>query len=206
MIGGVHLFLLGLTASFGPCLFFCTPIVFPLLLSYGRQFLFIFLFTRLFTFLLLSLFAFSLGKVLFRVLSEYRSLLFVIAGLFVIFLGLWLIFKGRHPFCPKGSFNWRSKSLTSIFLGITFGLLPCAPSLAVLTYIALESSSYFHSGLLGLAFGGGEMVAPFLIAIFFQSLLLPKIVSDRWLRIIQFLSVILLFLIGVQLLLRGMPR
>lgn len=142
MIGqAVSLFFLGLSASFGPCLLFCTPIVLSLIFSYERQFLFIFLFSRLVTFFLLSLMAFALGRILLQSFIQYRNLLFIAAGLFILFLALWLIFKGGHLLCPKGSFNFQSRYLTSILLGIILGLLPCAPSLAVLTYIALEGKN-----------------------------------------------------------------
>ncbi len=203
MIGGLHLFFIGLTASFGPCLLFCTPVVFPLILSYERRFLFIFLLTRLVTFLFLSLLAFTLGKILLHFLNQYRNLLFIAAGLFILSLSLWLIFKGGHLFCPRGSFQWRSKYLTSIFLGIIFGLLPCAPSLAVLTYITLEGKNYFHSGLLGFAFGSGETASPLLFTFFLRSLLLPRITSYKWIRIIQYISAVLLFFIGIRILLKG---
>lgn len=204
MIGQFQLFLLGLTTSFGPCLFLCTPLIFPLFFTQPKYFPLFFLLFRLFAFILLTLLAFSFGNLFFQFFVPNRGLISIIAGLFLFFLGFWSFFQKSSFFCPK-KLQWQNHYLFSIILGIIFGLLPCPPTLAVLTYVMLEGKNFLNAGYLGLAFALGKLIFPLLILLFAQSLLY-KIREKNWLQIFPFLSLIIFFLIGFQLLLRGLPK
>ncbi len=198
----LQIFLLGLATSFGPCLFLCAPLIFPLLFTQNQRFLFLFLLSRLLTFLLLSLLAYLLGRIFFQVLGGAKGLLFLFAGLFLYFLGIWSTLREKRVSCPKRL--TKGGSFLSIFLGLLFGLLPCPPSLAVLTYIMVEGKGYLHSLLLGLAFGSGELILPLFLASFLPSLF--SRLSPKVYKVFQFLSLIIFFLIGAQLIRRGLLR
>ncbi|MEO0109940.1 MAG: sulfite exporter TauE/SafE family protein [candidate division WOR-3 bacterium] len=200
----LQLFLFGLITSFGPCLFLCAPLIFPLIFTQPKYFSLFFLLFRLFAFVALSLLVFSFGNFLFRFLVPNRGLISIIAGLFLFFLGFWSFFGKGHFFYPK-RFQWENRYFFSIILGILFGLLPCPPTLAVLTYLMLEGKTFLNAGYMGLAFALGEMILPLAI-LFFSQPLLYRIRNEKWLQISPFLSLILFFLIGFQLLLRGLPR
>uniref|UniRef100_A0A7C3UQ82 Urease accessory protein UreH-like transmembrane domain-containing protein n=1 Tax=candidate division WOR-3 bacterium TaxID=2052148 RepID=A0A7C3UQ82_UNCW3 len=204
MVGLLNLFLLGLTTSFGPCLFLCTPLIVPLIFTQRKHFIFLFLFSRLLSFLLLSFLAFLSGKILSPFFHQYRSLVFIVAGLFIFFLGIWSFSQRGIIFCPR-RFKWENKYLFAIILGIILGFLPCPPSLAVLTYVILEGKNVFYSLLLGLAFGLGEISFPIFLT-FFSQPFLSKTANDKSFRIVQVFSFLLLLLIGFQLLVKGLIR
>lgn len=209
MVNLIELFTIGITMAFGPCLFFCTPIV----LSYigttqdsgrkGFKSVLIFSLSRAIIYVLLGLLAGSLGKMLTTSLDKYSLAIYITGGTFISLSGI-LILLGKNPnlhLCQiLRKYTVEDNTRNTIILGIIIGLLPCTPLLGILVYISLISKDLWQGALLGLSFGVGTMISPLIIfGILVSSL--PKIIikSPKTLDIFKKACGFLLFLFGVQL-------
>ena len=206
----IELFSIGITMAFGPCLFFCTPIV----LSYiagtqesgrkGFQSVLIFSLSRAIIYVLLGSLAGFLGKILTATLDKYTLTIYIIGGTFISLSGI-LILMGKNPnlhLCQiLRKYTTENNIRSSIILGIIIGLLPCTPLLGILVYISLISKGLWQGALLGFSFGVGTIISPLIILGILVSAL-PKIIikSPKVLEIFKKACGFLLFLFGVQLL------
>ncbi len=126
---------------------------------------FVFFLGLLVVFLPLGLGVAGLGQLL----SEYHDLIFIIGGLFLLFLGA-SILLGRHfslPFSVSPSI--KVKGAGSIFvLGIFsgFATLCCAPVLAGVIALSVLPGSVFWGGVYSLAYVLGMVIPLFGIAFF----------------------------------------
>lgn len=209
MVNVIELFTIGITMAFGPCLFFCTPIV----LSYigatqdggrkGFKSVLIFSLSRAFVYVILGLLAGLFGKILTTSLDKYSLTIYFIGGIFISLSGI-LILLGKNPnlhFCQiLRKYSVENDIRSSIFLGMIIGLLPCTPLLGILIYIGLISKDLWQGALLGFSFGIGTIMSPLIIfGILVSSL--PKMIikSPKTLDIFKKACGFLLFLFGVQL-------
>lgn len=209
MVNLIELFTIGITMAFGPCLFFCTPII----LSYiagtqdsgrkGFKSVLIFSLSRAFIYVLLGLLAGLLGKILTTSLDKYSLTIYITGGAFISLSGI-LILLGKNinlPICETlRKYTVENDIRSSIVLGIIIGLLPCTPLLGILVYISLISKDLWQGALLGLSFGVGTIISPLIIfGILVSSL--PKIIikSPKILDIFKKTCGFLLFLFGVHL-------
>jgi thiol:disulfide interchange protein DsbD len=206
----IELFTIGITMAFGPCLFFCTPIV----LSYiagtqesgrkGFQSVLIFSLSRAIIYVLLGSLAGFFGKMLTSTLDKYTLTIYIIGGTFISLSGI-LILMGKNlnlPLCKiLRKYTTENDIRSSIILGIIIGLLPCTPLLGILVYISLISKGLWQGALLGFSFGVGTIISPLIILGILVSAL-PKIIikSPKVLEIFKKICGFLLFLFGVQLL------
>jgi sulfite exporter TauE/SafE len=172
MINIFELFTIGITMAFGPCLFFCTPIV----LSYiagtqdnwrkGFKSVLIFSMSRAIVYVLLGLLAGFFGKMLTTTLDKYSLTIYFIGGIFISLSGI-LILLGKNPnlhLCQTlRKYTVEDDIRNTIILGIIIGLLPCTPLLGILVYISLVSKDLWQGALLGLSFGVGTMISPLII-------------------------------------------
>ncbi|GAG45389.1 unnamed protein product, partial [marine sediment metagenome] len=138
MINLIELFMIGITMAFGPCLFFCTPII----LSYvagtqdsgrkGFKSVLIFSLSRAFIYVLLGLLAGFFGKMLTTTLDKYSLTIYFIGGIFISLSGI-LILLGKNPnlhLCQiLRKYTVGDDIRNTIILGIIIGLLPCTPLL-----------------------------------------------------------------------------
>ncbi|MBA7494417.1 Thiol:disulfide interchange protein DsbD [subsurface metagenome] len=209
MINLIELFMIGITMAFGPCLFFCTPIV----LSYiagtqdsgrkGFKSVLIFSLSRAFIYVLLGLLAGFFGKMLTTTLDKYSLTIYFIGGIFISLSGI-LILLGKNPnlhLCQiLRKYTVEDDIRNTIILGIIIGLLPCTPLLGILVYISLVSKDLWQGALLGLSFGVGTMISPLIIFGILVSTL-PKIImkNSKTFEIFKKACGFLLFLFGVQL-------
>ncbi len=182
------IFLLGLLFGSGPCLVSCGP----LLVSYvagteksmrqGAAAYFLFSSAKILAYLLLSLAVFFAGRlVIDRLLGDFSKYIFVSAGVFIVILGVFIAVGSRPEFRPWQLFYARfinndRKSL--LILGLVTGLLPCAPLLAVFSYLGLVSGSWPRALYYGLLFGAGTMISP-LLALTICAGLVRRFLSDR---------------------------
>ena len=209
MINIVELFTIGITMAFGPCLFFCTPIV----LSYvagtqdnwrkGFKSVLIFSFSRAIIYVLLGLLAGFFGKILTTSLDKYSLTIYLIGGIFISLSGI-LILMGKNPnlhLCQiLRKYSIENDIRSSIILGIIIGLLPCTPLLGILAYISLISKDLWQGALLGFSFGVGTIISPLIIFGILVSSLPKKIIkSPKTFDIFKKACGFLLFLFGVQL-------
>jgi len=195
--------------AFGPCLFFCTPIV----LSYiggtqdsgqkGFKSVLIFSLSRAFIYVLLGLLAGLFGKILTTSLDKYSLAIFITSGAFISLSGI-SILLGKNPnlhFCQiLRKYTVEDNIRNTIILGIIIGLLPCTPLLGILVYISLTSKDLWQGALLGLSFGIGTIISPLIIFGIVVSSLPKKIIKNpKIFEIFKKACGFLLFLFGVQL-------
>lgn len=167
----LELFLTGVSLGFGPCLFFCVPIIIPYIAGTSKNWMeglkaiLAFSLSRFSGYALLGLAAGLSGQVLVEFLGQTNFSLYVwiMGGLFISALGCLILFGVE----PKVSF-FRSFSRTIdgglvslALLGFLVGITPCAPLIGVLTYIALNVESPLAGALHSMCFGlGAAIVTP----------------------------------------------
>ncbi len=209
MVNLIELFTIGIAMAFGPCLFFCTPIV----LSYiagtqdswrkGVKSVLIFSLSRAIVYVLLGSLAGFFGKLLTTTLDKYGLTIYFIGGMFISLSGI-LILLGKNPnlrLCQiLRKYTVENDIRSSIVLGIIIGLLPCTPLLGILVYISLISKDLWQGALLGFSFGVGTIISPLIIFGILVSSLPKKIIkSPKTFEIFKKVCGFLLFLFGVQL-------
>jgi sulfite exporter TauE/SafE len=139
--------------------------------------------------------------------EEAVKYLFFTAGAIIILIGAVMIAgKGRGgAFCSflhRHMLEDDKKSV--IVMGIVIGLLPCAPLIALFSYIFLVSKTIAHSVLYSIAFGLGTAISPLLILVIFAGLV-PKLTAarERFSRIVTIVSGSIIVIMGLQLLWRA---
>jgi len=195
MVNIIELFTIGIAMAFGPCLFFCTPIV----LSYiagtqdswrkGFKSVLIFSLSRAIVYVLLGSLAGFFGKLLTTTLDKYGLTIYFIGGMFISLSGI-LILLGKNPnlhLCQiLRKYTVENDIRSSIVLGIIIGLLPCTPLLGILVYISLISKDLWQGALI-------------IFGILVSSLPKKIIKSPKTFEIFKKVCGFLLFLFGVQL-------
>lgn len=164
-------FVAGLAALFAPC---CIAVLLPAYLgSVFRQKSKVFLMTFVFflglfvVFLPLGLGIGGLGQFF----GKYHNALYAFGGIFLLFLGIFLLL-GRHfslPFSVSVASKTKVQGAGSIFtLGIfsAFATLCCAPVLAGVMALAVLPGSFLWGGLYSLTYALG-MVSPLFILAYF---------------------------------------
>ncbi len=168
------LFISGLLLGAGPCLATCGPI----LISYiaatrqnpkqGILVWFLFSLSRICAYLIISVSIFLLGEFLVRQNLIYiAKYVYLLGGVIIILIGIFIIIgssAGSNRFCSIISerVNRRLLKIQPVTLGLIIGLLPCAPLLAVLSYIGLVSVSWQRCIVYSLSFGLGTLISPLL--------------------------------------------
>ncbi|EKD27162.1 MAG: cytochrome c biogenesis protein, transmembrane region [uncultured bacterium] len=166
-------FLAGIAALFAPC---CITVLLPTYFaSIFKQKTTVFLMTFVYFLGILSIFLpLGLGVALFtQIFSQYHDTVFLIGGIFLVFLGLSLLLGQQfslpfrvHPKLPKEDFI--SVYILGIFSAIATTC--CAPVLAgVLTLSALPGS-FILGGIYTLAYVLGMVLPLFIIASFLDKI------------------------------------
>ena len=212
----VSIFLLGLLFGSGPCLVSCGP----MLISYaagtrkninaGILFYSLFSLARVLVYLVFSLTIFFLGRLALdnRISGSFSKYLFIIGGAFLILIGfLMAIGRGISLKPCQGLYdNFIEKdNKSAIMLGLIAGLLPCAPLLAVFSYLGLISKSWLLALFYALSFGLGTFISPLvlltLLAGVMPSLLLKNNKTGE--RVFNFLCGAILIFLGLRLFWKG---
>ncbi len=166
----VQLFAVGVMVGLsGPCLIVCTP---PLVLLFaGQQVpprqlvvqLVSFLSGRVVTYSALGMAAGVSARWLERLTTpELAALGRPLGGILIIVLGLLTWFRSRRHACASRSASrpHDATSAASLFLlGLSMGLSPCPPLLAVFAEVVLAAKSWVQGLLMGAAFGLGSFVS-----------------------------------------------
>lgn len=171
-----NLFLTGILFGSGPCMASCGPILTSYVLgtrktpaqsalAYG-----VFSLSRVVVYIILSLIVFFMGGLtLERLLGNSYKYVVLIGGGFIIIIGLMMII-GRSidlGLCRSLNRIFLEKDKKSvILLGVIIGLLPCAPLIAILSYIGLVSKNWLQGALLGLSYGIGTVISPLVVLVF----------------------------------------
>ena len=182
-------FIAGVAALFAPC---CITVLLPAYFaSVFREKYKVFLMTFIFflgilaVFLPIGLGAAALGQFF----SRYHNQIFGIGGVFLVILGLFLIF-GKHLSLPwKANPVLRRHNAVSIFvLGIFSGIATtcCAPVLAGVLSLSVLPGSVIWGGIYALSYVFG-MVAPlFLVSLFLDKINFTKKITTVFYRQIEY--------------------
>jgi sulfite exporter TauE/SafE len=123
--------------------------------------------SRIAVYVVLSLCVFFIGQAGFEsFFADYERYLYILAGFFLMLIGIYFILGKRMEFKP---FNLiyrhiiKGDTKNVVFLGIAYGLLPCAPLLGVLSYIGLVSKNWLQNTGYAVSFGAGTFLSPLLL-------------------------------------------
>lgn len=211
----VSLFLSGLFFGSGPCIASCGPILISYIAGTKKNILkglityTLFSSARIFVYLILSLLIFFLGRfTLDRLLGNFSKYVVVLGGIFIILIGLLMALGkrlefGLWQFLHKKFLERDKKSI--MILGFAIGALPCAPLLAILSYVGLVSRNWLHTLLYSFSFGVGTFVSP-LILLTLLAGFIPTWLKDRkilYSQIFSFICGLILIFLGTQLIKRA---
>lgn len=207
------IFIMGIVLGWGPCLYFCAPILFPFIAATqsgwlkGLKAVILFSLSRTISHVILAIIATAFGQlVIDRFYSKIGTNIYFVMPLFILFLGIALLL-GRSPhlrFCQIFSKYTTSQSWKSfILLGLLIGFSPCITLLGVLAYISAVSQDLLYGAFLGLCFGLGTSLSP-LILIGILSGGLPKLIfrREKFLGIFNRICGLFLIYLGLQLVVR----
>lgn len=169
----VAAFVAGVAALFAPC---CITVLLPAYFaSVFREKYKVFLMTFVFFLGILAVFLpIGLGAgALGRLFSRYHNSIFGIGGIFLIILGIMLLF-GRHISLPwkVNPYLTKHNAFSVFILGIFSGIATtcCAPVLAGVLVLSALPGSVLWGGIYALSYVFG-MVAPlFILSLFFDKL------------------------------------
>lgn len=203
----INLFLIGLTLSFGPCLFFCSPIILPYIAATkkgwidGLKSVFIFSVGRILAYLVLGILATFLGSAIHEILAGKTEIILRSGGLIISSIGLIIVsgIGAKSSLCPGWCKELAGKGfLGTILLGLVVGFLPCMPLLGVLTYIAVTSRNLLDGLLYALFFGLGVLISPLFLLGPLASALSQLIAKNRILNwVFPRLCGIIMVIIGI---------
>lgn len=168
------MFIAGLSLGWGPCLYFCAPIIFTYIGATQKHWLgglklsLTFSFARIIAYVTLSLISATLGSYLIKRFYQTQAgmISYVIAGSLISFLGI-IIIIDKAPLLqlcrPFKKTNLPSGIKEMFLLGLLLGFAPCLPLLGVLAYIAFHSSDPFQGTFLGFIFALGTIISPLIL-------------------------------------------
>jgi len=200
-----YLFMSGLLFGSGPCLATCGPILITYIAGTKKhtlKALFVyglFSLARISVYLFLSLAIYFFGRfTLERLIGNSSRFILIIGGAFIVLMGI-LTAMGR-------SYTIIRHDKKNVFaLGLIVGFLPCAPLLAILSYIGLVSKSWVDSLYFSLSFGLGTTLSP-LILLTALSGLIARLLKDRktlYQKIFSFICGLIIIFLGIQLIVKA---
>jgi sulfite exporter TauE/SafE len=215
----IKIFIAGVTLGNGPCLFICTPIILPYIgglpqlgvgppgWKTGLKLTAIFSISRLFAYSLLGFLSVVFYGFVFGLIGAKGRYLQLILGILVILIGLFYLldikqsFIVSNPLCTFLRTKVLGKSKFNMLLfGLLVGFSPCAPLLAVLTYIAATAKDSLQGFLGGFSFGLGTLVTPLIPLGTLTGFIVDKIrKSSTVLITVRFLSTAMLIYFGARL-------
>jgi len=219
------IFIAGITLGNGPCLFICIPIILPYIgglpqlgvgppgWKTGLKLTAIFSISRLFAYSLLGFLSVVFYRFIFSLLGSKGIYLHLILGILIILIGLFYLlninqnFILSNPLCAllRAKVVGKSK-FNMVLFGLLVGFSPCAPLLAVLTYIAATAKDSLWGLLGGFSFGLGTLLTPLILLGTLAGFIIDKIKKfPRAILTIRALSAAILIYFGVRLIL-NLPR
>ena len=205
------IFLLGLIFGSGPCLASCGPLLVSYVAGTGKSpragvlSYFLFSWTKILAYLILSLVIFFSGKLAIEMAwVNFSKYIFILGGLFIIALGVFVALGSRLEFQPWRKLRVKfieNDNKSMLILGLITGLLPCAPLLAVLSYIGLISASWPAALLYSLSFGIGTLFSPLMALVIFAGAIpgffLRK--NNLYRRVFNLICGLIIILLGLRL-------
>jgi cytochrome c biogenesis protein CcdA len=213
------IFIAGITLGNGPCLFICLPLILPYVgglpqlvsesagWKTGLKLTAIFSISRLFAYSLLGFLSVVFYRFVFGLIGSKGIHLQLILGILIILLGLFYLFNINQNFIlsnPLCNFLRaelvRKSKFNMLLFGLLVGFSPCAPLLAILTYIAATAKNSLWGLLGGFSFGLGTLITPLIPLGTLAGFIVDKIrKSSAVLMTVRFLSAAILIYFGVRL-------
>jgi sulfite exporter TauE/SafE len=211
----LSLFLTGLLFGSGPCIASCGPFLIAYIAGTKKDIpksiatYILFSSARIFVYLGLSLAIFFLSRfVIEKILGNLSKYLLILGGGIIVLIGAFLTLGKRWEFNPwqflyQNILEHDKKSIVAV--GLIVGLLPCAPLLAILSYVGLISRTWFSSLVYTLSFGVGTFISP-LILLTVLAGLIPRFLGDKkilYYQIFSFICGLTIVFLGIQLIIRA---
>jgi sulfite exporter TauE/SafE len=211
----LNMFFTGFLFGAGPCMASCGPVLIAYIAGTKNNIVkaltgyALFSLGRISVYLALSLAIFYVGSLsVARISADYSWLIYKAGGSLIVLIGLFMAL-GKKIAYPRffnslgqGLLEKNRKSVT--ILGLVIGMLPCAPLLAVFSYIALAAKSAPQSLVYSLSFGIGTVFSP-LILLILVSGALSRFINKKeeiYRRVFGFICGSVLIFLGLQLILR----
>jgi cytochrome c biogenesis protein CcdA len=205
------LFLLGLSYGSTACMFSCMPFLSPLLVSNSKTLrhsialVLPFSLGRIVAYTLIAMLAYSSAGLIKAMLQDNELFRFILGG-FTLIMGIFLlykIFKKQKEGCASAVCV--QKPLANPFalfgMGFLFSINPCVP---LLTLVALSANgtSNVHAMQMGIFFGFGAVLVPFLFYGFFLSTLMRGLLGEfkKYAKHVEIAAALFLAAVGVALL------
>jgi len=210
----ISLFLSGAFLGSGPCLISCGPFLVSFIsgakknLKESFWLWLVFSCARVFSYLVLGLIAgiFSQEIIYKLYQNNLGQYLLIAGGAFLLVIGSVMILgvQSSNKVCRLLEEKFIKRGTKSaVLFGLFVGFLPCAPLLAILSYIVLVSGSWYKGLWYSLSFGLGTLVSPLIILVFLASLV-PKILDKtKFLAVFQKICGLVILLLGLELIIRG---
>ncbi|MDD5431361.1 MAG: sulfite exporter TauE/SafE family protein [Candidatus Omnitrophica bacterium] len=209
----ISLFISGILFGSGPCLISCGPVLLSYIVGTNKNIVrsfrtyFLFSLARAFIYCLFGIIAYFLGNFTPAYLFSGFTKYIVILGVgFIVLIGVLMIVGVEShifsAFLCKHILERDTKSI--VILGLIAGILPCAPLLAVLSYIGLVSKSWYFAFVYSLSFGLGTTLS-LLLPLSMGAGLIPRFkVQEKkvYSRILSILCGSILIFFAIQLLRR----
>lgn len=205
------LFLLGLSFGSGPCLANCGPLLISYVAGTKKNILktifvyFLFSFSRIVVYIFLGLAVFLVGSLVTgNIMGEWSKYIAGIGAGFIILMGI-LVALGKRLSLSKlrlfSEYLIQRDTKSVILLGVITGILPCAPLLAVFSYVGLAARSCQESVLYMLFFGLGTFISPLILFMVLASGISKFLAKGnlRYLRIFNFFCGLIMVVLGIQL-------
>jgi len=211
----ISLFISGLFFGSGPCMASCGPLLISYIAATGKNIgrglaaYIVFSLSRISAYLILALLIFFLGHfAVERLAGEYSRYISIAGGLFIICVGIVTVLGG-HLDCglwkkaQKIAFAQDAKSV--ILFGLIIGFLPCAPLIAVFSFIGLVSKSWPAGLFYAFSFGLGTLVSPLILLVVITGLI-PRLINCNAIiyhRLFNIACGLVIIFLGAQLICRG---
>ena len=161
---------------------------------------------RIFTYTLIAVTAFSSATLVKAVLND-NAVFQLILGLFTLFMGLFMLYgivkRDKKSCSSSGAMpNNRATGKFGLFgIGALVSINPCAPVLTLIT-LSANSASLSNAAGMGISFGLGAVLVPFLFYGFFLSTVIRGLLIEfkSYAKIIEIMASLLLITVGVLIL------
>ena len=197
-------------------MFSCMPFLSPLLVNNSNSIresiavILPFSLGRIFAYTLIAVIALN-GASFVKTLLDDNAIFQLLLGLFTLFMGLimlYRIFKSKKSCSATTSIpNRLNKNVFGLFaIGALISINPCAPVLTLIT-LSANSTSFSHVIGMGISFGLGAVLIPFLFYGFFLSTLIRGLLIEfkPYAKTVEIMASLLLIIVGV-LILNGQIR
>jgi len=207
----LNIFILGLAFGSTACIASCGPLILSYNLGTQKNVAasimsyILFSSARIIAYILLSICIYFLGNIIIKEAQPvFFRYIYLVGGFFIILVGLLFIF-GKNEKIPLCSFLQKklfSKDRINLFVfGGIMGLLPCAPLLALFSYVGLISKSWLGCLILTFLFGLGTFFSPLFLLVILGGLLPDHLLKMKpvFESALRCVAGIILLIIGLQL-------